>query len=143
MTQANHPDVSIGKLLRTTFAKYHRLLVDQVHEAGFSDLTPAQAEVIALIDADPIKAIDLAARAEVSKQAMSLLTAELVRKDYLEQYADPQDGRAKLLKLSERGRHLKQAGQDAKTIAERKLLSKLDDRETQALIDYLLRALAD
>lgn len=139
MTRPLPKDVSIGRLLRSAFDQYHRLVINLVHDAGFTDLTPAQADVISRMDEAPIRAIDLATSAGVSKQAMSLLAAELVKKSYLENCPDPKDGRARLLVLSKKGQRLKQAGMAAKEEAEKQLLSRLDDHEKQNLVDYLQR----
>lgn len=123
----------LGRLLHGAFERYHTLVVTKVQDAGFRDVTPAQAQLIAHIGQDPIKAVDLAARVGVSKQALSLMAAELATKGYLAHQDDPRDGRAKLLVMSAKGRALKRAGDAARQAAEDELLAALTPEDKAAL----------
>lgn len=72
-------------------------------DAGYDDVRVAHNAVFTRIPAGGIRLTDLAAQAEVSKQAMAEMVDELVTKGYLRRIPDPADGRAKLLVMAPRG----------------------------------------
>jgi DNA-binding MarR family transcriptional regulator len=71
--------------------------------AGFDDQRPAHNAVFANVPPEGIRLTELAQRAGMSKQAMGELVSDLESLGYLQRRADPQDGRAKLIELTERG----------------------------------------
>ncbi len=74
-----------------------------VREAGFTDITQAQARVAARIGPDGTRLTDLAEQAQVTKQTAGFLVDQLERAGYVERRPDPTDGRARLVCISERG----------------------------------------
>ncbi len=78
-------------------------LIEEMHAAGFDDVRPAHNAVFALLPDGGIRLTDLAAHADMSKQAMGELVADLESKAYLRRQPDPADGRAKLILWDERG----------------------------------------
>lgn len=111
-------DQNIGWLLKTAFDAYHTMTVQMVRELGFSDVTASQARLIAVFNEKSIRAIDLAERAGVSKQAASVTLSELISNGYLDQRKSPTDGRVRLLSLTEKGDALKRAAGTAKVTSE-------------------------
>ncbi len=77
---------------------HHRLAV-----AGFDDQRPSDDAAFAHIPPEGIRLTELARRAGVTKQAMAEVVASLESRGYLERSLDPSDGRAKLIRFSERG----------------------------------------
>ena len=74
-------------------------------EAGFGDVREGHGCVFGFIDFEHgSRLTDLAERAGLTKQAVGEAVAELERKGYIERLPDPDDGRAKIIKLTERGR---------------------------------------
>jgi DNA-binding MarR family transcriptional regulator len=74
-------------------------------EAGFGDVREGHGCVFGFIDFEHgSRLTDLAERAALTKQAVGEAVAELERKGYIERLPDPDDGRAKIIKLTERGR---------------------------------------
>lgn len=142
MEQDKRAGTSLGRLLRDAFDAYHALVVAKVREAGFQDITPAQAQVIAHMDGSPIRALDLAARMGISKQALSVMIAELSKKDYVALQSDPQDGRAKKIALSNRGHELKATGEQSRVIAEQMFLACLNDQQ-KSQFTHLLAKVVD
>jgi len=65
-----------------------------VRDAGFTDFTAAQGRLAA----------GIAERAQVAKQTATALVDHLERAGYVERLPDPVDGRARLVRLSARGR---------------------------------------
>jgi DNA-binding MarR family transcriptional regulator len=77
---------------------------DALVAAGATDVTPAQARLMAQVDPDGTRVVTLAARARTTKQSAAFLVDQLERGGYVERVADPRDGRAKLVRLTPRGR---------------------------------------
>lgn len=142
MKQDQRVQTSLGWLLRNAFDAYHALVVTKVREAGFQDITPAQAQIIANMDGSPIRALDLAARMGISKQGLSVMITELSKKGYVALERDPQDGRAKKIALSKRGRELKASGEQSRLSAEQMFLACLND-EQKSQFTYLLAKVVD
>jgi DNA-binding MarR family transcriptional regulator len=72
--------------------------------AGAVDVTPTQARLMAQVDPDGTRTVTLAARARITKQSAGFLVDQLERAGYVERVPDPADGRAKLVRLTRRGR---------------------------------------
>lgn len=93
----------VGALLRIPF----QYIVTEIHaglaDAGFADLSPSHFVVFQNMRTEGVRSTDLARKAQVSKQAMGQLVAFLESRDYVERVPDPTDGRAQLVRLSERG----------------------------------------
>jgi len=72
-------------------------------DLGFDDLTPAQARVFQRIATEGSRLTDLAEQAGVTKQTAGFLVDQLEHADYVERVPDPADGRARLVRITERG----------------------------------------
>src|SRR5256885_4959440 len=75
-----------------------------VAEHGYDDIRPGHGCVFGHIEPDGSRLTDLAARAGYSKQAVGEGTADLERMGYVERVPDPEDRRAKIIRLTEPGR---------------------------------------
>lgn len=75
--------------------------------AGFGDITRAQIRLLAGIDDDEgTRLVVLAERARIAKQTATALVDRLAAAGYVRRVADPDDGRARLVRLTARGREL-------------------------------------
>jgi len=96
-------DPHIGQLLRDVF----RLFEDEL-AAGLSGprqqlgLRPVHDAVLAYLDRDGTRASVLAARARLSRQAITQLVDELEALDVVVRRPDPDDGRAKIIEYTPR-----------------------------------------
>jgi DNA-binding MarR family transcriptional regulator len=72
-------------------------------EAGFADVTLAQARVFQRINPDGSRLTELAEAAQLTKQTVGFLVDQLERAGYVERTPDPRDGRARLVRVAERG----------------------------------------
>ncbi|WP_326620989.1 MarR family transcriptional regulator [Streptomyces decoyicus] len=82
-------------------------LVQEIHthvsEQGFADLRPVHGFAFARVSRGDVTTAGLAEHLGVTKQAAAQLVEELVRKEYVRRRPHPQDARARLLELTERG----------------------------------------
>jgi DNA-binding MarR family transcriptional regulator len=82
----------------------NRSLEQRAHEAlvaaGITDITLAQARVAARIGPLGTRVSDLAAQARVTKQSAAFLVEQLEAAGYVERVPDPDDGRARLVRLT-------------------------------------------
>lgn len=79
-------------------------LRDAFIAAGLTGLRTAHSLLLIPLAEGGLHASDLAATLGVSRQAMAQLIATLERNGYLERAVDPADARAKLIRLTPRGR---------------------------------------
>ena len=79
------------------------LLHRRLAEEGFEGVRYRHGSVFRFIDPEGSRLTALAERSGLSKQAIGGLVDELARLDYVERTADPVDGRAKIIRLTERG----------------------------------------
>lgn len=79
-----------------------RILAD-LHAAGFSELRSTHLMVLRHLDPEGRRTTDLACAAEVTRQAVSQVVAELEALGIVAQGADPEDGRARLVRYTARG----------------------------------------
>jgi DNA-binding MarR family transcriptional regulator len=80
-------------------------LFERMEEHGFGDVREGHGCVFGFIDMENgSRLTDLAEAAGFTKQAVGEAVAELERLGYLYRAACPDDGRAKIIKLTERGR---------------------------------------
>jgi DNA-binding MarR family transcriptional regulator len=89
-------------------------------EAGFDDVREGHGCVFGFVDlAHGSRLTDVAERARLTKQAVGEAVAELERLGYVARTPDPIDGRAKIIKFTERGR--------AAAVTGRRLFAEIED----------------
>ena len=93
----------MGALLRIPFQAVVAAINTGINEAGYDDLSPSHFIVFQHMRSDGIRSTELAEKAQMSKQAMGYLIAYLEERNYMERISDPTDGRARLVRLTERG----------------------------------------
>jgi DNA-binding MarR family transcriptional regulator len=74
-----------------------------LHRQGFADLVPAHLIVLRYPGPDGLRPVDIAAQSGMSKQALNYLLGQLEAGGYLERVEDPDDQRAKRVRVTERG----------------------------------------
>jgi len=81
-----------------------------MEQAGYGDVRGAHGCVFGNIDADGMRLTELAELAGMTKQAVGEAVSDLEGLGYAERVADPSDGRAKIIRLTDRGRAAQRAG---------------------------------
>ena len=96
--------LNIGILLRRPFQVIVEEIGAQLAARGYDGIRPAHQNVFQFIEPAGTRVTVLAERAQMTKQSMAELVAHLESHGYVERVADPSDGRAKLVRLTDRGR---------------------------------------
>lgn len=95
--------MDVATLMLIAYRAMDARVIQAMREAGF-DVTVAQARIAQRIADDGSRLTDLAEQAQVTKQTASLLVAALERQGLVERVPDPADGRARLIRFTQRGR---------------------------------------
>jgi DNA-binding MarR family transcriptional regulator len=96
-------DMLIGALLRVPAQAIHRRIIRGLNAAGFEDLRLAHMAVLQFPGPDGVRPGVLAERAGMSKQAMNQLLRSLEALGYLARSDAPEEGRARIVRLTRRG----------------------------------------
>ena len=94
----------IGALLRVPAQAIHRRIISELNAAGFEELRLPHMAVLQFPGPDGVRPGVLAERAGMSKQAMNQLLRSLEKLGYLSRSDAPGEGRARVVRLSRRGR---------------------------------------
>lgn len=100
------PPQQIGALLRFLLHDVRARIYEGVVAAGFDDLRPAHVTLFRWPGPDGRRPTEVAADAQITKQAVNDLLRHLEKHGYLELHPDPSDNRARLIRLTGRGRRL-------------------------------------
>ena len=94
---------NVGLLLFLPYRAMETRVFQGLAAAGFADLTPSQARVLQRIAPGGSRLTDLAEQAGLTKQSAGFLVDQLERGGYVDRVPDPADGRARLVRIAERG----------------------------------------
>src|SRR5262245_1465052 len=98
------PEMLIGALLRVPAQAIHRRIINGLNAAGFDDLRLPHMAVFQFPGPDGVRPGVLAERAGMSKQAMNQLLRSLEALGYIARSSTPDEGRARIVRLTKRGR---------------------------------------
>jgi DNA-binding MarR family transcriptional regulator len=98
----------LGFLLAKASQRWNELLYDRFVAAGYPEVRPSYGSILLpLFEEDGLRMGELAARAHLSKQTMTTMVRLLERDGLVERRADPSDGRAALVFLTDRARRFR------------------------------------
>ena len=137
--------LNVGLLLYVPYRAMESHVFDGLAAAGFGDLTPAQARVFQRIAPAGSRLTDLAAQAGITKQSAGFLVDQLERAGYVERVPDPEDGRARLVRIAERGARSVEESRAIVTQVEAEWADHLGERRMVQLREILddLREITD
>jgi DNA-binding MarR family transcriptional regulator len=99
------------RLLGVAFDHFSTEHTQRVAAAGYADIRPSHGCVFGGIDPENgSRLTELADRAMMTKQSVGEVVSDLEKRGYLERVPDPQDGRAKIIRLTTKGREVYLAG---------------------------------
>ena len=132
------------RLLGLGFDAFTAELNDRVHATEFSDLRAGHGCVFGNIDPESgSRLTELAERALMTKQSVGEVATDLVQRGYVERVADPSDGRAKIIRLTERGREAYILGRQLIDEIERDWAERYGEQRLSALREALEAVVAD
>src|SRR6185437_43214 len=106
-----------------------RRVTAALHAQGFLDFRPTYQEVFMLTRAEGSRITELAELAQVTRQSMSELVAELERRGYVERIPDPTDRRAVLVRRTARGWQVNAIARQVVEEAQREWAAAVGERE--------------
>ena len=134
---SSEPRTALIRLLDAGFDAYSEELGRRVAETPYNDIRVAHGCVFGNIDPDGTRLTDLAERAHMTKQSVGEVATELERRGYLERAPDPSDGRAKIIRLTERGREAQALGREIIDEIEQEWAERFGAERVAALRDAL------
>jgi DNA-binding MarR family transcriptional regulator len=103
-------DENVGRLLLRAQRAFEAELNARLRERGYGDVRLAHSALFAHVDPEGTRSSELALRAGMTKQSMGELVADLEEKGYVERLEDPVDRRARVVRLTDKGRrHVRDA----------------------------------
>jgi len=132
-------DMLIGALLRVPAQAIHRRIINELNAAGFEELRVPHMAVLQFPGPDGVRPGVLAERAGMSKQAMNQLLRSLEALGYLARSDAPDEGRARVVHLTKRGRAAWAKIHDILRDIEREWSSELGAKRFTELKELLLR----
>ena len=133
----------IGALLRIPFQATVERVYQRLKEAGYTDLRPTHFAVLQQMRLEGLHVTELAELAQITRQSMGALVGYLEERGYVERIADPQDGRAWLIRLTARGHAVEQVARAALAELEAEWASALGEKRFAALYGMLSELVAD
>jgi DNA-binding MarR family transcriptional regulator len=136
----------VSYLLRVLHREYTLSVETALAEAGFDDLRPGDAKVFPFVPSEGIQVRELALRAGVRKQTMAQSVDQLEASGYLQRRPNPQDGRSRLIFLTERGAAARPVAANAGDHVEQRwaqLTSPEELEQLRGLLHSLLKRLGD
>ena len=103
MAQGEDFPPAIGALLRLAWQAARERIYEGVQEAGYTDLSRAHVLLFRWPPFDGLRPSELATRNQLSRQSINDLLSDLEKRGYLERTPDPTDGRARIVRFTERG----------------------------------------
>jgi DNA-binding MarR family transcriptional regulator len=141
--KGNAPDAApasahtLGFLLRKVYADLQQRVYAAVAEAGYPGIRELHSPVLRHLAPGGGRVADVARASGLAKQSVTYIVDDLVAQGYLRVEADPEDGRAKRLVYTPRGRRLLQALLAASRSVETQLSRSLGAARTAELRDTL------
>jgi len=135
MTRSGKPD--FGILLLLADQEFVRALRAATAAQGYDNQGRSDGFVLRTLAGGPTSISGLAERLEITKQGASQIVDDMERRGYVERRPDPQDARARLLQLTDRGEGALKAARKFHQAYERKLRRQFGDEAIDSMRDVL------
>jgi DNA-binding MarR family transcriptional regulator len=129
----------IGALLRVPAQAIQRRIITGLNAAGFEELRLPHMAVLQFPGPDGVRPGVLADRAGMSKQAMNQLLRSLEEVGYVARSDHPEEGRARIVHLTKRGRAAYTTAIEILRDIEREWSAELGPKQFAQLKELLLR----
>lgn len=128
-----------GVYLRTLWDELRYNMEMQLKDKGYEDITPSHGWIFYNTGENGSRITELAAKAKITKQSMSVLVAQLEKGGYVKKLPDATDKRAWMLVLTAKGKKIKSLGQQINFEFEEQWKKKLGVRDYDQLRQLLMR----
>jgi DNA-binding MarR family transcriptional regulator len=129
----------IGALLRMPVDVVRRRMLEALHDRGFTDIVPAHLVVLSWPGPQARRPGEIAAQAQMTKQAVNYLLGQLEDLGYLQRRPDAEDQRSRRVYLTPRGRALAEAIRSSVREIEAQWRALLGDGDFDRLRALLIR----
>jgi DNA-binding MarR family transcriptional regulator len=130
-------------LLDATTEAYLGQFRQELEEAGYADIRPTHGCVFRFVRDDGMRLTELAAHAGMRKQSVGEIVDDLVEHGYVERFPDPEDRRAKLIRLTEKGIEAQRVGFGLIGEIERRWAERFGDERVAELRETLEEIVAE
>lgn len=125
ISQVDHLGLHLARVYNT----FKQEMLRGLRSLGFTELTSQHLLILPSVKADGIKTVELIERTGIQKQALSRSLKEMVAADLIELDPDPDDKRAKIVRLGQKAYELIDASKPLK-LAFHKRVSDTIGKET-------------
>ena len=123
----------MGEAKEAGIAVLHRRLAEQ----GYDEIRPSHGCVFRFLGEDGLRLTDLAELTGFTKQAVGEFVVDLEKAGYVERVPDPDDRRAKYIRLTKRGLEAKQLAREYFIEIERHWAEQIGEEKVAALREAL------
>ena len=138
--------VIFSQLLRRPYEALLTKLHAELAAAGFADGFPWGTNIFHYLREGGLRLTELAERTHTTKQALLYTINQLEAAGYVERVPDPTDGRAKIIRFTQRGWELRRVGDEIIASIEHECLQELGEermRQFEALMKDMSGVLAE
>ena len=127
-----------SQLLRTPYQAFLARLYERLAAAGYADTAPSWGHnIFFYLREGGLRLTELAERSRTTKQAMLYTVNQLEAAGYVERVPDPTDGRAKIVRLTERGLELRRVADGIIAGIEEECARRLGERKMRQFEDLM------
>ncbi|MFN2590471.1 MAG: MarR family winged helix-turn-helix transcriptional regulator [Actinomycetota bacterium] len=124
---------AVARMLQEAFRALDVELGAALEDRGAADITPTQARALLLVDRTGTRLTELAGRAGVTKQAMMQMVDDLQAAGCVRRAPDPDDARAKVVRLTAKGLRQRARARQALAAVESRIRRRLGLRRYDTL----------
>jgi DNA-binding MarR family transcriptional regulator len=126
-------EADLSHLLLEAFRTLDREIEAALEDRGVGELRPSQATALLLVDRTGTRLSEIAQRAGITKQAMMQLVDGLQAMGCVRRVPDPEDARAKVVRLTAKGLRHRASSRKAIQAVESRIRRRLGGRRHEAL----------
>jgi DNA-binding MarR family transcriptional regulator len=134
-------DQPLSRMLLESYRSVEEETVAALADRGELGLSPSQAAALLLVDRSGTRLTELAARAQITKQAMMQVVDDLETAGSVRRVPDPTDARAKVVRLTARGLRQRAEARKAISAVEARTRRRLGARRYDTLRETLVALL--
>jgi DNA-binding MarR family transcriptional regulator len=133
---------NLGFLLAKAATRWNELLAEALAQRGFPEVRAAYGSVLLpLFEEDGLRMGPLAQRARLSKQTLTSMVRQMERDSLVKYETDPDDGRARQVRLTPRARALQEVAEEVLRDLDARVAEHLTRDTTETVRGALRRVL--